>query len=221
MSVSVLIPAKGFANAKQRLSSLLSATQRSLLAEAMLKDVVRQVALARGLEGIFVVTGDGKVSEIVSSMGAQVILEKEERGETPAVEFALCEMMRRGVAIALVVPADIPFVYSSDIEEIAAYASTRAPASTFALLVPSHDRMGTNGLLLSPPDLIPLRFGHDSFSYHLGQTAAQALPPLVVENERIALDIDEPKDLERLLSLGAIGETRSALASMGVVLESL
>jgi len=221
VKTSLLIPAKGFANAKQRLSSLLSVSQRSILAETMLKDVLRQVVLVRGLEAIFVVTGDSRVADIASSMGGQVIWEEEERGETPAVEFALREMKQRGVRIALVVPADIPLVHSSDVEEILGDTAPRDRVSPFALLVPSHDRMGTNGLLLSPPDLIQLRFGYDSFSYHLSQVAAQGLTPLVLENERIGLDIDEPEDLERYLSLGAVGETYSTLVNMGMGLQRL
>jgi 2-phospho-L-lactate guanylyltransferase len=221
MSLCILIPAKGFANAKQRLSPLLSARRRFLLAEAMLKDVLLQVALARGLDGIFVVTGDRGVAAIASSAGAEVIWESDERGETEAVEFALLEMKLRGIHSAFVVPADIPLVHVSDIEEIVGLVSVKNLVPPSALLVPSHDRMGTNGLLLSPPDLIPLRFGYDSFSYHLGQIAARGVTPLIVENERIGLDIDEPKDLERLLSLGAIGETFAALASMGMSLGRL
>jgi 2-phospho-L-lactate/phosphoenolpyruvate guanylyltransferase len=213
---SLLIPAKGFANAKQRLSPLLSASQRSVLAETMLKDVLRQVILVRGLEAIFVVTGDNRVADIASSMGGQIIWEDEERGETAAVEFALREMKQGGVCSAFVVPADIPLVHSSDIEEVLGRSAAKDLSAPFALLVPSHDRMGTNGLSLSPPDLIPLRFGYDSFSYHLGQVAALGLTPSVLENERIGLDIDEPKDLERYLSLGAVGETYSALINMGM-----
>jgi 2-phospho-L-lactate guanylyltransferase len=213
---SLLIPSKRFANAKQRLAFLLSASQRSVLAETMLKDVLRQVVLVRGLEAIFVVTGDSRVADVASSMGGQIIWEDEERGETAAVEFALGEMKQGGVRSALVVPADIPLVHSSDIEEILGHTAAKDTSSPFALLVPSHDRMGTNGLLLSPPDLIPLRFGYDSFSYHLGQVAARGLTPSVLENERIGLDIDEPEDLERYLSLGAVGETYSTLINMGM-----
>lgn len=220
MKVSALIPAKGFTNAKQRLAPLLGAGERALLAEAMLRDVLSQVLMARGLEAIFVVTGDGRVSEIASSLGTQVIQEEEERGETEAVVLALGQMKRRGVEAALVVPADLPLLRSKDIEllleQISGYDS-----GPFALLTPSHDRMGSNALLLSPSDVIKLRFGYDSFSYHLSEVAAQGLPLRVVENERIGLDIDEPKDLERFLSAGrGCGETYDRLLKMGVV-ESL
>ncbi|MEK6562166.1 MAG: NTP transferase domain-containing protein, partial [Candidatus Binatota bacterium] len=114
MKVSALIPAKGFTNAKQRLSPLLDARAREVLAEAMLRDVLGQVVGARGLESVFVVTGDEKVHEIASSLGSEVIREQNERGETEAVTFALAEMQRRKIHSVLVVPGDIPLVRSSD-----------------------------------------------------------------------------------------------------------
>jgi 2-phospho-L-lactate guanylyltransferase len=100
----------------------------------------------------------------------------------------------------LILPGDMPLARSADIEAVLAEvpAGTGAP---FALLVPSHDRLGTNALLLAPPGIIKLRFGYDSFSFHTSQVVAQGLALRIYENERIALDIDEPKDLERFLSL--------------------
>lgn len=217
MKVSALIPAKGFTNAKQRLSPLLDAPEREVLAEAMLRDVLGQVVSARGLEGVFVVTGDERVSEIASSLGCQVIREKNEQGETEAVTFALAEMKRRGIQSVLVVPGDIPLVRSSDIELLLEQIFRHDGASPYALLTPSHDRMGTNALLLSPPDVIKLRFGYDSFTYHLGEVAAQGLPLKVLGNERIALDIDEPKDLERFMSVAEGGKSYDRLLEMGAV----
>ena len=215
MKVSALIPIKGFANAKQRLSALLSEPERALLAETMLRDVLRQTLLARGLASTFVVTGNERVREIASALGAQVIMEEKERGETEAVTFALAAMKRKGIQAALIIPADIPLLRARDIELVLEQASKHDGFSPFALLVPSHDRMGTNALLLAPPDLIQLRFGHDSFSYHLSQVAAQELPLRVLENERIALDIDEPRDLERFMaSSDAAGESHSKVMEM-------
>ncbi len=138
-------------------------------------------------------------------MGASVIQETGERGETEAVLFAQASLKQKGVRMVLILPADIPLVCSSDIELLLQHVPSADLTAPFALLVPSHDRMGTNALLLSPPDVIKPRFGYDSFSYHLGEVGAQGLPQRILENERIALDIDEPKDLERFLSLGSGG----------------
>src|SRR5688500_16915345 len=96
MHVAALMPVKGFHNAKQRLSPLLSVGARELLAEAMFRDVLRQVRLARGLSGTFVVTGDDNVAAIAAAAGAAVIRESAENGETSAVDFARRELKQAG-----------------------------------------------------------------------------------------------------------------------------
>lgn len=198
MNVAALMPVKGFANAKQRLSPLLGQAARELLAETMFRDVLRQVRLARGLAGTFVVTGDDKVAAIASSAGAEVVRENAENGETSAVDFARRELKQAGCEAVLIIPGDMPLVTSADVEAVLAQVPINAVAP-YALLVPSHDKLGTNALLLAPPDVIGLRFGHDSFTYHMGQVTGLGLPARFVENEHLALDIDEPKDLRRFL----------------------
>jgi 2-phospho-L-lactate guanylyltransferase len=165
----------------------------------MFRDVLREVRLARGLVGTFVVTGDDKVAAIASAAGAQVIREAAENGETSAVDFARRELQRAGHEAVLILPGDMPLARARDIEQILAQVPEAATAP-FALLMPSHDRLGTNALLLAPPDVIQLRFGYDSFTFHSAQVTEQGLPLRCCENEQIALDIDEPQDLERFLS---------------------
>ena len=82
MNVTALIPVKGFRNAKQRLSPLLDGVDRETLAEMMFRDVLRQVLRARGLVETVVVTGNDEVSAIATSLGARVIRQQEEPGET-------------------------------------------------------------------------------------------------------------------------------------------
>jgi 2-phospho-L-lactate/phosphoenolpyruvate guanylyltransferase len=215
MNVAALLPVKGFRNAKQRLSPHLGGAARELLAETMFRDVLRQVRIARGLVGTFVVTGDEKVAAIASAAGAEVIREAEENGETTAVDFGRRELTSTGCQAVLIIPSDLPLVRAADIEQLLSQILEGATAP-FALLVPSHDRLGTNALLLAPPDLIQLRFGYDSFNFHVSQVIAQGLPVRVLENEHFALDIDEPKDLDRLLSCGietseSVGVARALL----------
>lgn len=199
MNVAALLPVKGFRNAKQRLSPLLDSAARELLAESMFRDVLREVRLARGLVGTFVVTGDNKVASIAAAAGAEVIRESAENGESRAVDFARLELKSAGSEAVLILPGDIPLVRAADIEQILAQVAETVTAP-FAFLVPSHDRLGTNAMLLAPPDVIQLRFGYDSFTFHSAQVTAQGLPLRWCENEHIALDIDEPRDLERFLS---------------------
>jgi 2-phospho-L-lactate guanylyltransferase len=139
------------------------------------------------------------VASIALTAGAEVIRERAENGETGAVDFARLELKRAGCEAVLIIPGDMPLVRADDIEAVLAQVPADASAP-FALLVPSHDRLGTNALLLAPPNIIELRFGHDSFNFHMGQVRARGLPVRCYENEHIGLDIDEPKDLERFMS---------------------
>ena len=210
MKVSAVIPVKGFRNAKQRLSAILTNARREALAEAMFRDVLRAVIGARGLVETVVVTGDEEVAQIAQSSGARVLRENAETGETDAVDLGRTRLKNSGCEAVLIVPGDMPLVRSADIELLL----DQVPAgqiAPFALLVPSHDRLGTNALILAPPDIIKLRFGYDSFSYHLRQVSARGLPIRCFDNKHIALDIDEPRDLERFLT-GAVDKTETLAA---------
>jgi 2-phospho-L-lactate/phosphoenolpyruvate guanylyltransferase len=211
MNIAALMPVKSFRYAKQRLAPLLNSAARELLAESMFRDVLGQMRAVRGVAGTFVVTGDDKVAAIAATAGVEVIRERAENGETAAVDLARLEMKNTGWEAVLILPGDMPLVRAADIEEVLAQVP-RDAAAPFALLVPSHDRMGTNALLLAPPDIIKLRFGYDSFTFHMNQVTAQGLPIRFVENEHIALDIDEPTDLERFLTYGYEGGESTRLA---------
>ena len=213
MQFGALVPVKGFQGAKQRLSSRLSSPERAELMKAMVHDVLAQVTRAEGVHKTYVVTGSAEVEQWVSAMGVEVIREPDETGETDAVHFGLDVMKRAGIDAALVMPGDIPLLRSGDVESVLR-AAPAGPDVPFAILVPSHDRMGTNALLLAPPDILRLRFGYDSFRYHLNEADARRASVKVIENPRIALDIDEPADLKKLIPRLERGRTHDRLAAM-------
>jgi 2-phospho-L-lactate/phosphoenolpyruvate guanylyltransferase len=72
-----------------------------------------------------------------------------------------------------------------------------APVSG-AVLVPSADKRGTNAVLRSPAALFPLRFGNDSFMPHLASAIATNTSCVVLSLPRIALDVDNSQDLQRV-----------------------
>ena len=75
------------------------------------------------------------------------------------------------------------------------------------VLVPSASGRGSNGVLRRPPELIPLRFGNDSFVPHLAAARATGKAVQVLKLPGIGLDIDEPADLADLMAAG--GHTRA------------
>jgi 2-phospho-L-lactate guanylyltransferase len=55
--------------------------------------------------------------------------------------------------------------------------------------------------------LFPLRFGNDSFKPHHAAAQATGKPCVVLNLSGIAVDVDNPEDLQRLIALP--GETRA------------
>ena len=79
--------------------------------------------------------------------------------------------------------------------------------------MPAHDELGSNAILMSPPDAVPLRFGDDSFFPHLAAAEACGIKPTVLHLPGIAFDIDNPVDLAHFSRLGS--QTRAGRLLVG------
>ena len=86
---------------------------------------------------------------------------------------------------------------------------TRPPAVTIA---PSRDELGSNAVVCSPPNAVPLRFGEDSFSPHLRAAEGRGIRPTVLRLPGIALDVDTPEDLAAFAALPSPTRARALLA---------
>ncbi|MGE0258577.1 MAG: 2-phospho-L-lactate guanylyltransferase [Alphaproteobacteria bacterium] len=200
-----VVPVKDTEAAKQRLSPALPVGSRQALALAMLEDVLAALAGARGLAGILLVTIDAAARDLADRYGAHCIADGARDGHTGAVMAAARRLAAEGRGAMLTLPGDVPLVTSAEIERLIA-AHRPAPSFTIA---PSHDEMGSNAVLMSPPDAVPLRFGDDSFRPHLAAARAAGIEPIIVKLPGIALDIDNPADLAHFWRIGS--RTRAGL----------
>lgn len=198
----ILVPVKRLSGAKQRLASLLDQTARTQLAEAMLADVLDAVRGCRSCEQVGLVTSDPYAQDLARKFGFEIIPDAEHSGETAAIEMATGICRERGVPETLVIPGDIPLLQSSELEDI-----FRAAPDEGSVLVPAGDGRGTNAALQRPAGLFPLRFGNDSFKPHLAAAKATGQPCIVLRLPGIALDVDNPSDVQRLAELP--GKTRA------------
>ena len=101
----------------------------------------------------------------------------------------------RGIDSTLVIPADIPLIQAGELDQIFAHAPAEG-----SVLVPAADGRGTNAAFRRPANLFPLRFGNDSFKPHLAAAQATGKPCVVLQLPGIALDMDNPADLQQLLA---------------------
>jgi 2-phospho-L-lactate guanylyltransferase len=207
------VPVKGFTGAKQRLATLLSEEQRSALAAAMLEDVLTVLTQAR-IAGILVSTAEEAAASLARRYGARVVTEGARDGHTGAVMAMAGLLKREGRAAMLTVPGDIPSVSAAEIEAVIS-AARRAPAFVIA---PARDELGSNAVLCSPPDLLPLRFGDDSYFPHLQAARRHGVEPAIVRLPGIGLDLDHPADLRAILTRTPRQTTRTValLESMGL-----
>jgi 2-phospho-L-lactate guanylyltransferase len=159
----------------------------------MLEDVLAALA-ATPLAGIMVNTVDPVATGLARRYGALVVTDGARDGHTGAVMAMARILDAEGRAGMLTVPGDIPRVTSA---EIAAVIEARRPAPSLTI-VPAHDERGSNAMLCSPPTVMTLRFGDDSFLPHLATARALGIEPTIVKLPGIALDIDQPADLEAL-----------------------
>lgn len=198
----ILVPIKNTSDAKQRLSSLLDQPSRTKLAQAMLSDVMAALHGWNDRPAVGIVTGDPFATQLALEYGFEVIADPDNPGETGAIEMATRISVERGLDSTLVIPADIPLIQAWELEEILKHAPAEG-----SVLVPAGDGRGTNAAFRRPADLFPLRFGNDSFKPHHAAAQATGKPCVVLNLPGIAVDVDDPSDLQRLLSLP--GNTRA------------
>ena len=209
----ILLPIKGLSDVKRRLAPLLTASERSELVRAMLKDVTGALNRCKAADRIVVATRDPWIRDYAKAQSWDVLMEEEQISESESVDRASSTLRRQGVRVVLRVPGDIPLVQAADLDALLD-SDANPPA---ALLVPSRDRTGTNALLRTPPDIFPSRFGPNSYILHHQEAERAGATLKVIENARISLDLDEAEDVVEFWKRGKGTSTFQILEDMGVM----
>jgi 2-phospho-L-lactate guanylyltransferase len=203
----VLLPVKSLSRAKSSFEGILTPEERRELVLCMLTDMLRVLSQA-GVEKM-VVSPDEEVLRLASSLGARAFRE-------PGLELNLALSLARdramgeGAREVLILPADLPFLRVRDVEELRG----RAEGEREVVLSPSRT-LGTNALLLRPPDVIPLRFGGESFPLHVRESLRAGIRPKIYRSPTLATDVDGVEDLLAAETLGLGTRTREFLLSLG------
>lgn len=206
-----IIPVKETAGAKQRLSVSVPGHLREELVLTMLEDVLAAVAKARGLAGFALVTLDPKATALARRYGARILTDGARSGHTGAVAATARLLASEGVGGIMQLPGDIPAVTSEELTQVAAMHRD-APAFT---IVPSHDEFGSNTVVVSPPNAVPLTFGDDSFFPHVRTARDCGIDPQVIRLPGIGRDIDTGEDLAVFAAIRSPTRTQAFLDRSG------
>jgi 2-phospho-L-lactate guanylyltransferase len=196
-----LVPIKSLSRAKERLSSRYDQAQRTRIARALLQDVLALTDSFPDLEWWFV-TDDVDVVREVESHGR--VVRQESGGLNEGLKLAIEQIARAGALSVTVIPADAPLAWKGDLQDL-----LDTGATSDVVLVPSHRDGGTNGLYLSPPDLIIPRFGPGSLSAHLAQAEGVGVRCSLLELPRLGLDIDDEADVDHFLDQPRADQTNA------------
>ena len=192
----ILVPIKDLRGAKQRLSPILSAEERTQLARAMAEGVFDALVPFASSPGVAVVSGDPWASQQAKTRKFTIIIDDQQAGETAAIELATSYCLSSGADFSAVFPSDIPLITAAQIKQVLDAMPPRG-----CVVVPAADGRGTNGIVRRPADLSPLRFGNDSLLPHLAAARSTGHEVIMLDGlPGIAIDVDRPEDLATLLA---------------------
>ncbi len=198
--------------AKSRLAPVLSEEGRSVLAHAMLLDVLATCVDARLCRLVLLVADDprgwlGRLSDDVERVADPNV------GLNAAVRAGLDEAARRGVGAALVLPGDVPLATASELRSLASAAQGHRQCVGVAR---DRARAGTNGLVLRPTGAIEPAFGVGSAARHASAGRAAGAAVRMLDLPGLGLDVDTPSDLALLREARPRGWTGEALRRLSV-----
>ena len=195
MRIFGLLPFRSLDDPKSRLGSVLTAGERGNLALDLLRQAIGAM-LAGGIERLAVITLDERLAYAGLDPRAEVIVQRG-RGLNVAVHEGQAWAMLGGADGLLTVLPDLPLFSADDVRALLAAATEEG-----AVIAPDRHGLGTNALLLSPPDAIPPSFGVDSAPRHRLALALADFPVTDIQRPGTHLDLDTPDDLEQLRESG-------------------
>ena len=214
MRTIAVLPVKGFASAKQRLTAGLSREQRRALAEAMFRDVLIAVGQSAELDGVIVVTADRRARAMATEHDVAVVADAEQ-GHSAAALVGIAAALDAKADRAVLVPGDCPALDPKELDDLL----SRPVIPPSVLIVPDRHRTGTNALVLTPPDTLAPSFGPGSCERHAARARAAGGTPEGVDVPSLATDVDTPEDLDALEAL--LASTGAPAATTRPLIEGL
>jgi 2-phospho-L-lactate guanylyltransferase len=200
MRTAAVLPVKSFARAKQRLGESVADPLRLELARAMVGDVLLALCETEAIERTIVVTREESVADAARELGALVVQDAAESGQSAAALLGIERALAEGMERVLCVPGDCPALDPAELAELleGPVAAAGAAGGASVVIVPDRHGTGTNGLLLAPPRAIAPSFGPGSCERHQALAREAGAACSLARPQSLLLDIDTGADLAAL-----------------------
>lgn len=197
--VQVLLPIKDFVQAKTRLSGVLAPHERRALMQAMVEDVLIVLSGHPDIDGVLLVSDDPAAELLAGKYGIEAVDERSLgcKGLNGAITAASQLLVRQGVKSLLVMHGDVPLLGFEDVTEM---LKRYQQPDIDVVIAPDERGVGTNSLLFATHQMPLFQFGVDSCNKHMQSIGDSGLKVERVDRLGLAMDIDEPADLHRLVS---------------------
>jgi 2-phospho-L-lactate guanylyltransferase len=210
-----IIPVKPLQESKSRLANVLTVGQRVNLMAAILERTLRTVSRAPGIDRVLVISGDSTVLSMALKHRAMTLDERGAYGLNLAVTRAVQTATENKATAALILPADLPLVQTTDLELMLQPRETqdniKPQRRGFMRICPDVRGEGTNALYISLPTSFTFSYGQESCRKHMEEAARLGLVPTVIRVPGLEFDLDTEGDWHRYQQLA--GE--SSLVSDG------
>ena len=192
MKTSVIIPVKTFQKSKTRLH--LSEEKTRELCRLLLEEVIRTINETKLIDKTIVVTKEEQISDIIKKYDCEKIQDEYETSVNDAVKLAEKYLINNEFTHSIVLPLDVPFFYSEDLEELLKFSSDKS-----VVIVPSRHYDGTNALVRNPINSMIPRYDEGSHSFQIESAKNEDIKITIGLLYRLMLDIDNTEDLEFVL----------------------
>lgn len=201
---------KSIHQSKTRLKDWLSPEERRGIVEAMLIDVLSQLSHVHSLDYFGVVTRDSDVVKITQEFGGYVFHEDVVSGMNNAIH-TVRGLLGTKVKQLLILPADVPLISAKEVDDLIQSSKNRS-----VTIIPCRRMTGTNGLLLSPLNVMDTAFGMDSMTKHCKIAHDLGLDYTVSQVTSLSIDVDTIEDLRLVMLKGFGTRTRQYILQSGI-----
>jgi len=189
----ILVPCKSLRDGKSRLSAVLAPPEREALCRRLLREALTLALALRPADRVRVVTPDPEARAIAAALGVGAVADGGD-GLNAALRRGRAAILDAGggEAAALILPIDLPYASADAVRPALAGAAD-------VVLAPDGERRGTNLLYLGCRALrtFPFAFGPGSFTAHRDAARHAGLALELLEDPRLAFDLDRPEDYTR------------------------
>ena len=188
----MIIPVKSFQKSKTRLH--LSEEKTVGICRLLLEEVIKTVSESKLIHEIIIVTNEEGISDIIEKYNCKKIQDKYESSVNDAVGLAEKYLIENKFTHSIVLPLDVPFFYSEDLEKLLNFSSEKS-----VVIIPSRHFDGTNVLLRAPINSMKPRYDEGSYIFQVESAKNFDVKITIGLINRLMLDIDNIEDLDFVL----------------------